>query len=731
MYITYSRTYYKEKNGEKKIAYCADQDLDGVGWLPGEAEGYNAHIEKRITDERLWRVYKNGFPYSTPETLGVETEDDAYLATKQAAYFIISNKSLEEVETYFRAGQEAINGQDLDEIQRRGEKVKKAIYKLVKEGYYGTDKMTYINDAIITSVDNFTEEMSNNKCYQQFKIPPSSNKIKYEFTAIKNAPEGSFIGDLDGNPKLEFYSGETFKLLVPTNKIKSDYDIEITYKKTLENYPMYYAKSDVSGNQNYIVLSNSIEEKYGEIKYHITGNISFIKFKKTDKETDALLEGVRFKVENSKGEFVGEATTDRSGIAELKNLYPDTYKITEVETNTDYVLKKDPIYAEVNYRRCYMCFVSNMHKKGNLKIIKTDKDDERKLANVEFDLINSNNKVESHLITDENGEAYAVNINTGEYTLKETKTNEDYVLNDSEIKVFIDENKTNEINVQNEKEKGKIKIVKTSKDKNVINHLEADSPIPNVKFGIYDEEQNLIQELSTDDKGEALSNNLVKGKYKIKEIDSGEWYLLNNEEYDAEIKENGQVVTVKIYNISKDPKVYVNKIGPESAEEGKEVEYKFDIKNTGNVELSKFVWYDFLPYEYSKISKFSSGTFSQDKNYNIYYSTNKKSQYMILQKNLNTKKNNYIDLTKIFLEKDENITSIKMDFGDVDVGFTSEEQPTVYLKVNERINNNVNIVNETILEGYHNNYKVCDESFINTLIKAKTIITKKLPRTGY
>ena len=113
MYITYSRTYYTDKNGEKRIAYCMDPDLDGVGWLPGEEEGYDVNIDHLLEDERLWRVYKNGYPYVTPEQLGVETEDDAYLATKQAAYCIIKGRTLDNIYGHFIPGQEEINGQEL------------------------------------------------------------------------------------------------------------------------------------------------------------------------------------------------------------------------------------------------------------------------------------------------------------------------------------------------------------------------------------------------------------------------------------------------------------------------------------------------------------------------------------------------------------------------------------------------------------------------------------------
>ena len=109
MYITYSRTYYTDQDGNKKIAYCMDQDLDGVGWLPGEYENYDALVREELRNDKIWQVLKHGYPNVSPQDLGVETEDDAYLATKQAVYWIIKhgnepNAKIENIYTHFRAG---------------------------------------------------------------------------------------------------------------------------------------------------------------------------------------------------------------------------------------------------------------------------------------------------------------------------------------------------------------------------------------------------------------------------------------------------------------------------------------------------------------------------------------------------------------------------------------------------------------------------------------------------
>ena len=142
-------------------------------------------------------------------------------------------------------------------------------------------------------------------------------------------------------------------------------------------------------------------------------------------------------------------------------------------------------------------------KVGSLKITKVDKDDNLTvLEGVEFDLIDSNNKVIVHLVTDKNGEAFINNINIGKYTLKETKTKENYNLcidNNIEVKW----NETSEIKIENEKKKGQIKIIKEDAENSNIK-------LAGIEFQIIDSNSNVVDKVVTDSKGIALRGR--KGK---------------------------------------------------------------------------------------------------------------------------------------------------------------------------------------------------------------------------
>lgn len=819
MYITYSKTYYIDKQGKQRIAYCTDPDLDGVGWLPGEVEEYEVDVTKKINDLKLWRVYKNGYPFVTPQELGVETEDDAYLATKQAAYFIIRGKSASQVYQYFRAGQDEINGQNLEETTRRGEKVVSAIQKLVQIANNGNEQMPKQD---ITKIGNFKQDNKQKYFSQEYTIKDTGGKSIYTIKDLDNAPEGTFIADMNGNAIMSIQEGQSFKVMVEKEKIKQNYNIKINYSVDIQDFPVYYAKAKNTSMQNYVVVAEKNEKVDGYFGCTVIANKSDVKILKIDEESKEPISGVKFNIKYKNGDNIGDFVTNENGVIEIKNIKQGVLILNEISTANDYELKEEQIELQVEYGNSYSIEVTNRHKKGSLEILKIDSEEKSKaLSGTEFDLVNSKGEVCKHIITDEEGRAYVDDLNIGEYTLVETKStegyrigeerkiqilwkekvsvvienekqkgnikiikidkndeelripgvefevldsnmdkvanivsnengeaeildlpvgkyyirevkaNENYVINSEVIEVSVKDKETAETIIENEKIKGKIKVIKTSEDYNKITQEEAGAPIEGVIFGVYDENKNLIQEITTDEKGEAISEKLEKGTYYIKEIEANEWYIIDENYYKVEINKNEEISSVEVKNKSKDPEIDIEKNGPDIAKVNQEIKYEFAIKNTGNVNLSNFTWYDFLPYEKAKIMKISTGTYNQDINYNIYYKTNKKQSFMILEKDLNSKQNHYIDLSKVYLENEEKITQIKVEFGNVKIGFSQNEKPCIYMQIHDNLLDGESMINETILEANYNEYKICDEDEKITIIQHKREQLKKLPRTGF
>ena len=89
---------YKESKGGYP-AYCISHGKDGVE----EAGNYRVNIEKLLQDVKskdidyiqIWRTIINGYPYKSPEELGVDSIQEAYFVTKQAIYCVMLNRSMD------------------------------------------------------------------------------------------------------------------------------------------------------------------------------------------------------------------------------------------------------------------------------------------------------------------------------------------------------------------------------------------------------------------------------------------------------------------------------------------------------------------------------------------------------------------------------------------------------------------------------------------------------------
>ena len=521
-------------NGNLHYAYCLQRERKGVG---GDQESYNVNVTEMLKDEKIWRAIINGFPYKSAEELGVENDQDAFVATKQAIYSVMYDW---DVDTHFRGADE------------RGWKIFNAIKTITNNARNGTETPNKSNVLEIKPVGEFKKE-NNNYYSQEYSVKASVDMSNYIITKIENFPEGSIVTDLNNNPKTEFSPNQNFKILIPKNKILNNFEGTIKINGRVKTYPVFYGASYDENLQDYALTYDAYETVGDEITLRVNAYKSKITVIKKDGETNKPIENVEFNVKYKDGTQIGNFKTDQNGTITISNLKQGTIILTETKTQEQYVLDGTEKEVIIEYDEEKTIEIKNNRKKGNITIKKVDKDDNSiNLSGVEFDLIAQNGDIVKHLVTDKNGEAKAENIDIGNYILKETKTNQEYKLS-LQQDITIEWNKTFNIQIENEKIKGKVKVIKTSEDDNLINGDKAGTPIANVKFVIYDEKGKIVDTLITKADGIAISKDLVKGKYIIKEIETGDAYELNEEDFTIEIKKDGEVVELEISNKSKTP----------------------------------------------------------------------------------------------------------------------------------------------------------------------------------
>ena len=94
-----------------------------------------------------------------------------------------------------------------------------------------------------------------------------------------------------------------------------------------------------------------------------------------------------------------------------------------------------------------------------------------------------------------------------------------------------------------------------------MNGDKAGTPIPNVKFEIYNANRELMDTISTDEEGIAVTKKMVKGVYIIKEVETGEAYLLDVKEYIVKLTKYDEMLEVKITNEPKKPEKKLPRTG--------------------------------------------------------------------------------------------------------------------------------------------------------------------------
>lgn len=294
-------------------------------------------------------------------------------------------------------------------------------------------------------------------------------------------------------------------------------------------------KQQYHGTQDYLITYDPFGDTVGRTNLNIVTNTGKINIVKNDAETNKPIEGVTFQLSKIDGTIVANSTTNAKGEASFSSLYQGNYILKEISTDDNYILNEKQFDVNVEYNKTSELTITNEHKRGDLKIYKIDKDNNRVvLGNVEFQLYSEEfGKVVGTYYTDVNGELKIEGLRTGNYKLIETKTNKWYNLaDDTDIKIDWDEETTK--NIENELKKGQVKIIKVDNENNEVK-------LEGVEFEILDTNGNVLERLITNENGEALTSKYPIRNFeniKIRETKTLEEYVLSDEVKTIKLEEN-------------------------------------------------------------------------------------------------------------------------------------------------------------------------------------------------
>lgn len=207
---------------------------------------------------------------------------------------------------------------------------------------------------------------------------------------------------------------------------------------------------------------------------------------------------------------------------------------------------------------------------------------------------------------------------------------------------------------------------------------------------------------------------------------------MNENTYELEIVNDGETVPVTIDNEPVDITVDVDKEGTVEIKTGEKVNYTFsNVANNSNVYLENFKWFDYIPTDYIRLEKMTTGTWNQDLKYDVYYKTNKSDEYILFKEDLSTQEDYKLDFTKVKLADDEYITETMFDFGRVETGFRESTSPTMNCKSLDTLQDNDTFTNHTKTVGTYLGVTAeanSDWTTITHIPEKPTCPT--LPRTG-
>ena len=318
-----------KKDGKEYPAYCMNRELPGVEI----GRSQTVDVKQLVNNVMVWRAIINGYPYKSISELGCNTEEEAYLATKQAVYCMLTNRDVNEYSAIGEAGERTLNALKTIVNNARNSNQTKV-----------SSELTVNEQEKLWKIDN----LDSSYISKTFLVTANTSMSKYTVNVKNLKIEGYKLVDQNNKEKTEFSNSEKFKILIPIQEVKQDGNFSIEVSAQVATKPVFYGESRDSGLQSYALTGYTYEEGTGSKKVYYTKNETKIIITKTDDKTGKKLEGVEFELlDKNQNKIYTEITTNKDGIATIDNLLPGIYYIKETRTLEGYQLYSKLIKVEL------------------------------------------------------------------------------------------------------------------------------------------------------------------------------------------------------------------------------------------------------------------------------------------------------------------------------------------------------------------------------------------------
>lgn len=336
--VLHSSAWWYDADGNKNPAFCVDPNKAG----PGEyfAGKYDLNVAGAETNEKVAAIINNSIPYKTYQELGVNSEEEAYAATKAAIWCVIGVSNYTNKDAWdcpSNPNVKKLFDKLVDLALNNPEPVKAAVYGTIKVDEEPVEEGNYF--------------------VQRFQVKETSNSgkkiTKYKVELTGDYPVGTIITGEDGIEKTQFKGDETFAIRIPKTSVPASGNAEANVKISANLYsnviligkPLNGLDGKVQDmeigmpNQPITINAKMIVGEPGdptEPGEPGKGKLKVIKLDARDNATP--LEGVTFDCYNSQGQLIDTGTTDKSGVWEPNITTEGTYTVVERSSGNSYQL---------------------------------------------------------------------------------------------------------------------------------------------------------------------------------------------------------------------------------------------------------------------------------------------------------------------------------------------------------------------------------------------------------
>ncbi len=512
-------------------AFCLDNGKDAPAYS-GTTGSYGGNVDNGILS-----IMYYGFPYRTAASLGATNDEVAYDATQMAIYAY--QGTLHDSQpaglaqfTYLKD----YNGNAVTVAKNILTKALNTPYNPVK-----TNTVSVVtNNSNVTVVGGYYHVGS-------YTVKVNNAASSNYSVNLSQAPTGTQV----------IKSGSNFYFQIPSNVQLKNQRIQASVTSSGTPY-LSCSMYNLGGNyQRMAKLEVNTPSGSATVYKNFPDPSGQIEVMKKDKNNYPL-QGAVFELEHTTLGIKLPLVTDATGKAKQTELEFGTWKITEKQAPTGYILDSTPQYVTIddtNPVSTSVAFV-NDEKTGTLKVKKTTPGmvNLKDLVFVLSGTSDSGREVSIEAITDSDGIATFNAVPIGTYTVTEKGSSVPYAYMTADPEnVTVQYAQTTDINISNAEKTGTIKVKKTTPGMVNLKDLIF------VLSGTSDTGREISIEATTDSNGIANFDNVPLGSYTVTEKGSSVPYAYMTADPENVTVQYAQTTNIDVSNAEKTGTIKVSK----------------------------------------------------------------------------------------------------------------------------------------------------------------------------